>query len=186
MRRLLALLALMLVPVATTTACTSKENPSVTPNSEGVKQDTLDQVRGLQEQVRRYVNEFTVALGGASPNPGTVRIGPAPCSSGTSDIAENGVYYVAGGWQIPLAAEDQISKIRAVRDAWQAKGYSIVLYQEVDDNTRARLEGEDPSNGFTFSVISTNPPTAVGIRALSTCVAPPDGQYPGDGITIYQ
>jgi hypothetical protein len=125
-----------------------------------------------------------IVAGSASPSPDTFSIGPAPCSSKTSDIAENGVYHVSGGWQIPLPAEEQVSRIRAVRDAWQAKGYEIVLYQEVDNNTRARLEGRDPGNGFTFAIISTNPPTAAAIFAYSPCVTPPDGQYP-TGVSIY-
>lgn len=181
MTRRFALLGLALL--LTTAACT-KEKPQVTSN--GSKQDTLNQVRDLQTQVRQYGDQFIAAVGGGSPVPGIVRIGPVPCSGKISDLAEDGSYYVSGGWQIPLAAGKQVPTIRAIRDDWQAKGYTIVTFMEIDDNTRIRLEGEDPGNGFTFSVISTNPPTAVSIRVLSTCVRPPDGQYPGDSATIYE
>jgi hypothetical protein len=150
------------------------------------KQDTLNQVRELQSQVNQYGAQFRDAAGGAAPNPGSVRVGPAPCPGKTSDLAEGGSFYVSGGWQINLDSAKQIPTIQAIRDAWRAKGYKIVLYEEFDNGTRARLEGEDPTNGYTFSVISANPPTAVGIRVLSTCVKPADGQFPGDSITIYQ
>ena len=182
--RFLAVVAAAMAAVVLA-ACTSKESPSVTVSGK-TKQDTLNQVRELQAQVNQYGAQFREAVGGAAPNPGSVRVGPTPCPGKTSDVADDGSFYVSGGWQLNLDPARQISTIRAVRDAWQTKGYKIVLYEEFDNGTRARLEGEDSANGYSFSIISTNPPTAVGIRVLSTCVKPADGEFPGDSITIYQ
>lgn len=167
------------------TACTStKENPPVTSPSGG-QEATLAQVHAMQAEVRRYGTELIAALGGGTPNPGTVRIGPVPCQDAGSEIAKDGSFYVSGGWQIPLASDLQVSALRAIRDSWQARGYKVIVYQEVDGG-RSRLEGEDPKTGHSFSVISTNPPTAVAVRVLTPCAKPADGVFPGEGATVYE
>lgn len=176
-------MALAVLLAAASAACAAKENPNVTP--QGSREETIVQVRTLQDQVRRYGAELRGALGDASPAPGSVRIGPAPCPGRSSDLDDNGAYYVSGSWQLPLAPDKQLAVIQAVRDAWQAKGYKVTVHLEADGGTRARLEGEDPTNGFTFSVISTTPPTAVAVRVLSTCHTPPDRQFPGGDLTVY-
>jgi hypothetical protein len=145
--------------------------------TEGKQMVAVASLTDVQRQVREQANTVLADLG--LPPPSTAPdIGPAPCSD-AGGSADDGRFYVAGAWQVPLPSAQQIATLRRVRDTWQAKGYEITDYRELPSGVEVVLAAGNPTNGYSLSLITTSPPIAVAMLVSSPCMKSPDGKYPG-------
>ncbi|MDG4788669.1 hypothetical protein O7626_22545 [Micromonospora sp. WMMD1102] len=111
--------------------------------------------------------------------PDATRLGPVPCDDPGGDLADDGRYQVSGSWQVPLPPGRHRATFRQLREDWQARAIEITEYRELPDGVKVSLAGRDPAAGFSLSLTSTQPPDAVALLVVSSCVISPDGRYPG-------
>ena len=137
--------------------------------------DKDDRLRTMAEAeakslIQSYADAAATSLHGELRNS---LVGPAPCEGRQGELATDGRYYVAGHAQIPLAEGTHVETLRAVRDAWAARGYEITDHRTFPDGATGVVAATNPADGVQISLESGVPPTAVALLVLSPCYRPP-------------
>ncbi|MGK5444586.1 hypothetical protein ACSNN7_22565 [Micromonospora sp. URMC 105] len=153
-----ACLAAVLV-IATATACSpgeKKEQPT------DMKSASEAEITG---QVNQYANQVAALVGNPLFNPAT---SSAPCSGRGGELDEK-IRTVQGAYNVNLAAGRHVDTLARIREQWRAQGWTITEDVTSSNGREGALAAKTTPDGYSLSLTSTSPPTALALLVNSPC-----------------
>jgi hypothetical protein len=121
-------------------------------------------------QVQQYADQIVTLIGNTNlTNPA---VSAAPCEGKAGKLSED-IYTVQGVYQLPLPAEQHLTTLARVRDAWRDQGYTITEDRTFPSNDGGTLTADNPTDGYRLDLTSTSPATMVRLLIHSACYRSP-------------
>jgi uncharacterized lipoprotein len=130
-----------------------------------VETKTEDDVRKV---VQQYADEVKAITGGEWTMQSPTAM---PCTGKLGESSDD-VFTVQGAYQVPLAADKQLSTLAQIREQWKAKGWNITADEQIGDN-RGKLAGSTGDGGYELTLTTVKDPNWLGILVHSPCYKSP-------------
>lgn len=132
----------------------------------------------VEQMVRADADAIAAVTGGTLDN---YRTSTTSCDTTDGAFSNDGTWNLAGFAAALLPSDQHVAALSALRDRWQAEGWTITEDRTFSDGISGALSGRNPATGITVSVTSSNPPKQLGIIIGSPCYRPAPGEDPANG-----
>lgn len=117
-----------------------------------------------------YVRVITEALG----NPKVLESGagePTPCEGRGGELSGPDKYWLLNITNVVVPPEQQVRSLDLLHELFERSGWEITHFgnHDVPENPGGAIKGRNPKDGFTFSILSSGPSTALTIWVSSPC-----------------
>ena len=126
-------------------------------------------VAEVKQSVQEWADQVVTLIGDTSIN--TPSANDASCT-GRAGESDRSIFYVQGGYSLPIAEEDQLATLARLREHWKAQGWTITDDRTFNDSS-GTLTVKTP-DGYSLDLSSTIPPIAFSLIIVSPCYKSPN------------